>query len=361
MSLYQRVVFPLMSKLPPETAHGLAGVVLRRRLMPHRRAKADPRLTQTLFGIEFKNPVGIAAGFDKNAEFVDALIGLGFGFVEIGTVTPKPQDGNKRPRLFRLTEDRALINRMGFNNHGMADIGRRLAARRGRAGIVGANIGKNRTQKDAAADYESGARALGPYCDYLVINVSSPNTPGLRDLQEKSLLSDLIAKVAGALKDVTPIRQPPILLKIAPDLTEQGEVDIAALALEGTLAGLIVSNTTVNRPPGLQSPLAGEAGGLSGAPLAQIATEQVRRMYHRCYGRVPIIGVGGVFSADDAYAKIRAGASLVQLYTGFVFEGPGIARSIVKGLVARLQRDGFQSITEAIGADHRTSAPQVMA
>jgi dihydroorotate dehydrogenase len=313
-------------------------------------------LRQTVLGLTFVNPIGLAAGFDKNGAVVRPMLDLGFGFVEVGTVTPLPQPGNPRPRLFRLTGDRAVINRMGFNNEGAAAMAARLQARVSRGpgaarGILGINLGKNKEQADAAADYVAGVAALGALAEYLVINVSSPNTPGLRALQERTRLEELIARVLAARDALA--RRPPLLLKIAPDLLEEERADIAAVALDSGLDGLVVSNTTVARPAGLDPRHAGEAGGLSGKPLFEASTAVLRDMYRRTEGRLPIIGVGGIASGADAYAKIRAGASLVQLYSALVFEGPGLVRRIKNELAALLMRDGFASVGAAVGVDHR--------
>jgi len=274
---------------------------------------------------------------------------LGFGFVEVGTVTPRPQAGNPRPRVFRLKADGALINRMGFNSGGLDAVVGRLAARPQR-GIVGVNLGKNRDSSDAAADYLEGLRRAAGLADYLVVNVSSPNTPGLRDLQARAVLDTLLRRLLTA-RDETGSRVP-LLVKIAPDLTPEERNDIAAVALATQIDGIIVANTTVARPPGLRSAAATEAGGLSGRPLFETSTALLAEMFRLTEGRVPLIGVGGVASAEDAYAKIRAGASLVQLYTALVFAGPGLIGRIKAGLIALLRRDGFASIAAAVGADH---------
>jgi dihydroorotate dehydrogenase len=310
----------------------------------------DPAsLRQTVFNRVFDNPVGLAAGFDKDGEVFAPALKLGFGFVELGSVTPLPQPGNPRPRLFRLMRDRAVINRMGFNNQGAAAMARRLAVRDRGRGIVGVNLGKNKDQTNATADYVAGAQALAGLADYLVINVSSPNTPGLRALQGRAPLQELIAAVLAerAAQRLDPA--PPLLLKVAPDLNPADREDIAEVALTSGLDGLIVSNTTVARPPELDPRFAGEAGGLSGRPLFAPATGVLREFYRLTQGRLPIIGVGGIASAADAYAKIRAGATLVQLYSALVFEGPGLVRRIKHGLAALLERDGFTSISQAIG------------
>ncbi len=339
--------------LPPETAHGLALAALKAGLVPGDAAPDDPRLRVEAFGLGFANPIGLAAGFDKNAEAWRPAARLGFGFVEVGSVTPQPQSGNPKPRLFRLTGDRAVINRMGFNNAGVAAMAQRLAGRKKGDTILGINLGKNKTTADAAADYEIGATQLGPLADYVVINVSSPNTPGLRALQGRVPLEDLVGRTHRALAAACGGNPPPLLLKIAPDLADQDLEDIAAVALQGALAGLIVTNTTIARPEGLDPRHAGEAGGLSGRPLFAPSTEILRRMYRLTEGRLPLIGVGGVASGADAYAKIRAGASLVQLYSALVFEGPGLVRRIKRELLACLERDGLPSVSAAIGLDHR--------
>ncbi|HWA47705.1 MAG TPA: quinone-dependent dihydroorotate dehydrogenase [Dongiaceae bacterium] len=348
-------LMPVLRLLPPETAHRLAIQALRWGLAPAEWDADDPRLSVTAFGLRFPNPVGLAAGFDKNAEAWRPARRLGFGFVEVGSVTPRPQPGNPRPRLFRLTQERAIINRMGFNNAGVEAMAARLRGRdsRKRAGILGINLGKNKETQDAAADYEIGARRLGPLADYVVINVSSPNTPGLRALQGKAPLQDLIGRTHQALLAACPGKAPPLLLKIAPDLTDQDLEDIAEVALQGALAGLIVTNTTIARPGGLDPRYAKEAGGLSGWPLFAPSTEILRRLYRLTQGRLPLIGVGGISSGADAYAKIRAGATLVQLYSALVYEGPGLVRRIKRDLLACLERDGLGSISAAIGLDHR--------
>ena len=348
-SLYQ-LLRPALFQLDAERAHRLA-VRLLAASPAGPGAPPQPVLRQSLWSRDFPNPVGLAAGFDKNAECYLGALGLGFGFVEIGSVTPRPQEGNPRPRLFRLVEDRAVINRMGFNNDGMDAVAARLAGRDPKAGIVGVNLGKNKETADAAADYELGIARLGPLADYLVINVSSPNTPGLRALQGKEPLAELIAR-SRAARDRLVVR-PPLLLKIAPDLTEDDQRDIAAVALEASLDGLIISNTTIARPPLLATRHAGEAGGLSGAPLFAPSTALLASMYRLTGGKLPLIGVGGIATARDAYAKIRAGASLVQIYSAMVYEGPGLAARLARDLPGLLAADGFATVSAAIGADHR--------
>lgn len=349
---------PLLRLLDPERAHRLAINALRSGLLGGgllgSRGEIDaPNLRQSLFGLAFPNPVGLAAGFDKNGEVFAPALKLGFGFVELGSVTPLPQPGNPRPRLFRIARDRAVINRMGFNNDGLEAVAARLLLRDRKAGIVGANLGKNKTTEDAAADYEIGVRRLAPLADYLVINVSSPNTPGLRALQGKAPLAALIDRSLKARAAAMPTHAPPLLLKIAPDLTDDDKADIAAVALESGIDGLIVSNTTIARPAGLDASYATEAGGLSGAPLFEPSTAVLGDMYRLTGGKLPIIGVGGIGNAEQAYAKIRAGASLVQLYSALVFEGPALIGRIKHGLAELLHRDGFASIAAAVGADNR--------
>ncbi|MBX6322284.1 MAG: quinone-dependent dihydroorotate dehydrogenase [Rhodospirillaceae bacterium] len=340
--------------LPPEPAHRLALRLLAAGLVPAPGGTDDPVLRIRLWGLDFPNPLGLAAGFDKDAQAVDALLRLGFGFVEVGSVTPLPQPGNPRPRLFRLTEDGAIINRMGFNSKGagaMADRLRRRAAA-GSRGIVGVNLGRNRSSPDAAADYCAGLSALGRYASYIVVNVSSPNTPGLRALQDPGPLRALLAAVQAA-RDALPAPRPPLLVKIAPDLEEADLAAISGVALAAGIDGLVVGNTTIARPPGLGSRHAGEAGGLSGRPLFAPSTATLGRMYRLCQGRLPLIGVGGIASGADAYEKVRQGASLLQLYTAFVYGGPRLIRAIKRDLAARLRAEGFRTLAEAVGSAHR--------
>jgi dihydroorotate dehydrogenase len=351
--------------LPAETAHR-ATVRLTRLaapLLPGPPAD-DARLNVRALGLTFPNPVGLAAGFDKDAEIPGAMRKLGFGFVECGTVTPRPQPGNPRPRLFRLAEDGAVINRMGFNNRGMAAAAERLAARRG-SGIVGINIGANKDSEDRIADYAKAFEHLAPLADYVTVNVSSPNTPGLRGLQNRDELTRLLdtlteararlplARSAGGRGVSERLRERdggdyPILLKIAPDLDEHALDEISQTVTASAIEGVIVSNTTIARPA-LKSAHAGEAGGLSGKPLFAPSTERLRQMRMRLPRSIVLIGVGGISSGADAYEKIRAGASLVQLYTGLVYQGPGLVARIKRELLACLARDGFATITDAIG------------
>ena len=329
--------------LPPETAHRLAVRALP--LLPSRAALASPRLRTRLCGLNLPNPVGLAAGFDKNAEAFAGALRQGFGWVEIGSVTPRPQAGNPRPRLFRLVEDEAVINRMGFNNDGLEAAAGRLAGRDPSAGIVGANIGINKDSTDPVGDYVLGLRRLLPLVDYVTVNISSPNTPGLRGLQRREPLERLLAALIEARGTV----RKPLLVKIAPDLDEAGEEDVAEVALASGVDGLIISNTTVARPP-LRSSHRDETGGLSGRPLLEPSTALLRRMAGRTRGRLALVGVGGISSGVDAYAKIRAGAAAVQLYTGLVYGGLGLARRVAVELDALLARDGFADVAAAMGA-----------
>ena len=348
-SLY-KLFRPLLRVLPPETAHELTLRGLAAGLAGCARVPDPPILAQRLWGLDFPNPIGIAAGFDKDGRAPDALLRLGFGFVEAGTVTPRPQSGNPKPRLFRLEEDGAVINRMGFNSGGLDALVARLAARP-RRGIVGVNLGRNRDSADAVADYAEGVRRTAALADYLVVNVSSPNTPGLRDLQARARLEELLRAVLRAREEAG--ARPPALVKIAPDLSPAELADIADVALATGINGIIIGNTTIARPPGLRSRHANETGGLSGRPLFTPSAAVLADLYRLTEGRLPLIGVGGIARAADAYAKIRAGASLVQLYTALVFAGPALLDEIKAGLAELLRRDGFDSFADAIGAAHR--------
>ena len=340
MHLYS-LVRPLAFALDAERAHRftIAGLKMMPKLDP---ARFPDSLRSTVAGLEFPSPVGLAAGFDKDAEVPEQMLGMGFGFVEVGTVTPKPQKGNPRPRLFRLVEDRAVINRMGFNNGGQAAAYQRLRHATHLHGVIGVNVGANKDSADRIADYALGVRKMAPVARYLTINISSPNTPGLRGLQEEGELRELLAAVEEVRTDK------PIFLKVAPDL-ERGDHDrIVRAALDHHVDALIVSNTTVSRPP-LKSRHASEAGGLSGEPLKSLASEALRTFRNASGGEIPLIAVGGIANADDAWERIKAGASLVQLYSAMVFEGPGIGRVIAAGLAGLLKREGFSSISEAVG------------
>jgi dihydroorotate dehydrogenase len=346
---------PLLALLDPERAHGLTVQALKLGLGAAAPAPDDPILATTVWNLAFPNPVGLAAGFDKHAEVCDAMLALGFGFVEAGTVTPRPQPGNSGQRLFRLAEDEAVINRFGFNSCGIAPFAGRLAKRRaaGARGIVGANLGKNRDTADGATDYIACIEAVTGLADYLVVNVSSPNTPGLRALQARAQIEELISRVNEARRASPVPRQPPLLVKVGPDLDESEIRGIAEVALATGVDGLIVGNTTVARPSSLKSRHASAAGGLSGKPLFVPSTDCLAAMYRLTRGRIPIIGCGGIASGADAYAKIRAGASLVQLYSALVFHGPALVGRIKRELAAKLRADGFSSVREAVGADVR--------
>lgn len=347
--VFYPLIRPALFRIEAERAHGLALNLLK--IGGSERAPAcDPRLASEVAGLRFPNPVGIAAGFDKDAEVPDALLGLGFGFAEVGSITPLPQDGNPRPRLFRLAEDRAVINRMGFNNRGAEAALVRLKARQEKPGVLGINIGANKDAADRVADYATMASIMAPFASYLAVNISSPNTPGLRALQDESALTGLLDAVIEARDVACPAKAPPVFLKVAPDL-EPADIDaIARIALDRRLGALIVSNTTISRPP-LASARRGESGGLSGAPLRDLAQQRLRDFRSATGGALPLVGVGGIATAEDAWARIRAGASLVQLYSAMVYEGPGIAKAICSGLVELMRRDGFTSIAEAVGTE----------
>jgi dihydroorotate dehydrogenase len=346
MAVWYRAADLFLSRLDAEDAHGLAIRALKAGLAPRDRRSDPPSLAVEVWGRTLANPIGLAAGFDKNAEVPDAMLGMGFGLVEIGSVTPKPQDGNPRPRLFRLKEDRGVINRMGFNGQGLEAALARLSARP-RQGFVGVNVGANKESADRTADYVTCAAALAPHADYLVCNVSSPNTPGLRNLQGRAQLGDLLKRVQDAIA-TKPV---PLLVKIAPDATDDDLDDIVAVCRDLRMDGIIVGNTTLARPQSLQSTRRAETGGLSGAPLMALSTEVLRKTARRVERQFPLIGTGGVGSGADAYAKIRAGATLVQLYSMMVYEGPPIVRRIKDELAALLTRDRFSSVAEAVGAD----------
>ena len=339
--LFRSLVF----RLDAERAHRATIAALKLRSGTGFTPEPDwtPTLETTVAGIRFPNPIGLAAGFDKDAEVYGPMLNLGFGFVEVGTLTPLPQTGNPRPRLFRLEEDRAVINRMGFNNEGQAAALERLKRRWGK-GIVGVNVGANKDSEDRIADYVAGVGMMSPVADYLTVNISSPNTPGLRQLQGRGALDELLAAVKSAGSEK------PIFLKVAPDLDDGDAERIVRSAIDHKIDAVIVSNTTVSRPA-LKSSHYGEAGGLSGEPLKPLALDALRRFRRASGGEIPLIGVGGIATAEDAWERIRAGASLVQLYSAMVYEGPGIARRIVRGLSDRLEREGIRSIAEAVGTE----------
>ena len=339
----------LLTFLPAETAHRAALMGLKAGFGPKASTPADPVLKTALAGLELAHPVGLAAGFDKNAEAPDALLNAGFGFVEVGAVTPRPQAGNPQPRLFRLREDKAVINRMGFNNEGLDAVKTRLEARQDSPskaeGPVGVNLGANKDSEDRASDYAILLKALSGLADFFTVNISSPNTPGLRTLQSGDALDELLKKVNDARW------AEPVFLKVAPDLDEAGIETIVKAVETHALSGLIVSNTTLERPESLQSRHKGEAGGLSGLPLKPRSTEVLRQFRRLAGPDLPIIGVGGIDGPDAAYARIRAGANAVQLYTALVYQGPGLALRIREGLAQRLKADGFEHVSEAVGVD----------
>ena len=347
MSLYP-LLRPLVFRLDAERAHRLTIALLKLRsgtgFPPE--PPSTPLLETKLAGLTFPNPVGLAAGFDKDAEVPEQMLNLGFGFVEVGTLTPRPQSGNPRPRLFRLLEDEAVINRMGFNNRGQADARARLERRARWGGVIGVNIGANKDSPDRIADYAEGVRAMSGVADYLTINISSPNTPGLRQLQDEGALSALLS----AVMDARDAKGPPIFLKVAPDLGEGEPDQIVRVAMKHRLDAIIVANTTVSRPT-LRSSLAQETGGLSGRPLKPLALQALRDFRRASGGAIPLIGVGGIATVDDAWERIRAGASLVQLYSAMVYQGPGIVRSIARGLADRVRAAGFANIAEAVGTE----------
>ena len=344
MRLYP-LIRPLAFALDAESAHRMTIAALK--LVPPRRPPDfPPSLKTTVAGLDFPTPVGLAAGFDKDAEVAEQMLSMGFGFVEVGTLTPRPQQGNPRPRLFRLTQDQAVINRMGFNNRGQPDAFQRLIDCTHVHGVIGVNVGANKESVDRIADYAEGVRAMAPVAKYLTINISSPNTPGLRQLQDEGALSALLE----AVKEARPKDGPPIFLKVAPDLG-QGEPDqIARVAIKHGVDALIVANTTVSRPP-LTSRFANEAGGLSGAPLKSLALKALRDFRSASGGEIPLIGVGGIVTAEDAWERIRAGASLIQLYSAMVYQGPRIAAKIARGLAERVRQAGYGNIAEAVGTE----------
>ena len=346
MGMLYEFLKPALWRLDAERAHGLALSALAMGFWPGGGASPRQALMVRLAGINFPNPVGLAAGFDKNAEAPDGALKLGFGFVEVGSVTPRPQAGNPKPRLFRLTEDRAVINRMGFNNDGHAAVLKRLEARRGRGGIVGVNLGANKDSDDRIEDYVAGLRTFHQVASYVTVNVSSPNTPGLRNLQSKAELEALIGRLNDARGSLSP--SPPLFLKLASDLGDEELAEAGEAALAGGIDAVIVSNTTITRPL-LRSRLAQEAGGLSGRPLFDLSTEKLAALRRATGGRLPLIGAGGIESAETAWRKIEAGATLVQLYSGLVYEGPGLVRRIVEGLDAEIRKRGLANISQAVG------------
>ncbi|MFZ1742373.1 MAG: quinone-dependent dihydroorotate dehydrogenase [Pontixanthobacter sp.] len=343
-----QLLMPALFTLDPERAHRLTIAGLK--AAPSGAKPRAGKLATNIAGITFPNPVGMAAGFDKDGEVPDAVLGLGFGFAEVGSITPKPQAGNPKPRLFRLAEDRAVINRMGFNNGGAEAAAKRLVARRSRGGIVGINIGANKDSADRITDYADMTRIMAPLATYLAVNISSPNTPGLRALQDEGALVALLDAVISARTEVCEAGGPPIFLKVAPDLTPKDVDAITRIAMDKKLGALIVSNTTISRPS-LASHHIAEAGGLSGAPLRPLALQRIRDFRTSTGGALPLVGVGGIGSAEDAWERIKAGASLVQLYSALVYEGPGLARKITRGIKQLMMRDGISTIAEAVGSE----------
>jgi len=360
MPNFYSLIRPVLRRLPAEAARDLTLRALELgldRFMVERASQQQldpPILAQRLWGLDFPNPVGLAAGYDKDGRVSEAMRRLGFGFVEVGTVTPHPQAGNLKPRVFRLEEDQAIVNRMGFNSDGLDAVVDRLSRRRS-PGVIGVNLGKNRDSQDAAGDYALGIRRMAKLSDYLVVNISSPNTPGLRDLQRRGNLEALLRALTRTREESG--HGVPLLVKIAPDLTQPEREDIASIVLDARIDGLVVANTTVERKVGLVSPYAKEAGGLSGRPLFASSTALLSDMYRLTQGRIPLIGVGGIANAADAFAKIRAGASLVQLYTALVFVGPILVSEIKRGLVSLLGENGFSSIAAAVGTGTRHAPP----
>lgn len=350
MSLFYKMGTAAMRMLPAEPAHKTTLKALKAGLGPVAVKTASPELVTQVGGLTLPNPVGLAAGFDKDCEVPDAMLAAGFGFVECGTVTPRPQVGNPKPRLFRLTEDEAVINRMGFNNGGLEVFKSRLVKRQGKNGIVGANLGANKDSADRVADYVTGLKALWGLSDYFTINISSPNTPGLRDLQNENAMDELLGRLAEARSELTGDKPSyPMFLKVAPDV-DMGEIErIVQQARTYGMNAIIVSNTTIARPDSLKSQHKGEGGGLSGAPLFEPSTEVLKEFYAAAEGKIDLIGVGGIGSGAQAYAKIRAGAKAVQLYSALVFQGPGLVTEINRDLTARLKADGFATIAEAVG------------
>ena len=343
MRLYP-YIRPFVFALGAEAAH--RATIAAVKLLPLHSAHLPQSLKTRVAGIDFPSPVGLAAGFDKDAEIACEMLTLGFGFVEVGTLTPRAQSGNPKPRLFRLTKDRAVINRMGFNNRGQAEAFMRLEACNRAGGPIGVNIGANKDSPDMVGDYVSGVRAMSSVADYLTVNISSPNTPGLRALQNHGALDTLLSAIAGARDP----GGPPVFLKVAPDLENGDARRIVRSAIDNKIDAIIISNTTISRPS-LKSDRAREQGGLSGAPLKQLALDALRQFRTESAGKIPLIGCGGISNADDAWERIRAGASLVQLYTAMVYEGPHLARRIAEQLAEKLNNSGFTSIAEAVGTE----------
>lgn len=351
-----QIARPFIHRMDPETAHGMTIKALKAGLLPCPPRIDDTRLKVSLWNRAFPNPLGLAAGFDKNADVVGPMLRMGFGFVEAGTVTPRPQEGNPRPRVFRETEHEAVINRMGFPNGGMEsfrhNIERFFETRPRPPGLVGINIGMNKGVEDPAKDYCMLVRALAPYADYLTVNISSPNTPGLRNLQARENLMPLLARILEErARTCGRDAPPPLLVKLAPDLDDAQLNDVAACLIEAGVDGVILGNTTLDRPDYLPASFYEQQGGLSGRPLTQKSTDVIRKFYRASGGKLTIVGTGGISNARDAYDKIRAGASLVQLYTALVFHGPDLVGDILAGLASHLEKDGLDHISKAIGKD----------
>ncbi|XP_073989120.1 dihydroorotate dehydrogenase 2 [Rhodnius prolixus] len=356
-NFYENVVIPITHSIEPELSHKLAVTINKYNILPKSPYKDPSILSTKLWNLEFKNPIGIAAGFDKDGQAVQGLHNIGFGFVEIGSVTPEPQPGNEKPRVFRLHNNKAIINRYGFNSEGHKKVIKRLEKLREQKfqGVVGVNLGKNKESDDPIGDYVKGVRLFGPLADYLVINVSSPNTPGLRDWQKKEKLEELLTAVVAARDSLGHIK-PPLLLKLSPDLSEIERSEIAKLILKEKcqIDGLVISNATIKRNGDLQGKHVTERGGLSGMPLAEASTNMIAEMFKLTKGQIPIIGVGGIFDGEDAYRKIKAGASLIQMYTAFVYHGPPRITRIKKELDKKLTDDGFVNISEAVGKSNKS-------
>ncbi|EEB15538.1 Dihydroorotate dehydrogenase, putative [Pediculus humanus corporis] len=350
---YDYCLMPLIHKLDPETSHKFALTISKFKLVPKTLFKDPETLKIQVWGLNFSNPIGIAAGYDKQGEAVESLHEIGFGFIEIGSVTPLPQPGNEKPRVFRLNNENAIINRYGFNSDGHDAVYKRLKTIRessGFKGIIGVNLGKNKNSTNPIDDYVKGIKKFSDVADYFVINVSSPNTPGLRQWQKKQQLEELLSALIEAKNNLNVDKKPPLLLKLAPDLTnvERKEIADVILTEKYKVDGLVISNTTIERP-GITSPIGDEKGGLSGQPLHDLSTKLISDMHHYTSGKIPIIGVGGVFTGQDAYEKIQAGASLIQLYTAFAFHGPPRIVKIKKELDELLKKDGYEYLSEAVG------------
>ena len=349
----QKIIFSVLKNFEPETSHKIT-ILLLKYFYKNKKIYNDPILHQHIFGLDFSNPLGIAAGFDKNAEVINPLLNLGFGFVEAGTVTPKPQYGNEKPRVFRLKDDSAIINHLGFNNKGSTYVEKQLRKLKLNSlsdGIVGINIGKNKNSEDYIDDYIYCLEKLGPHAHYVVVNISSPNTPGLRDLQNRGKIERLVKKIKDKKNQLPLMEKKPIFFKISPDMNEEQLRDVALISLSNNIDGLIISNSTVDRPQTLKSDFKDEIGGLSGKPIFIKSTLVLKKLYNLTNGQIPLIGVGGVSNASEFYEKIKSGASLVQLYTALTYKGPKIINTILSELVNQLKTDGYKNIKDAIGKD----------